>query len=114
MKRSSFLRCRGVTMLVTLLVFLMPLALEAQSQTGNIYGKVMAKDGSVMPGVTVTLTGVAAPQIFVTDKDGDFRFPNLSPGTYALKAELSGLGTAIRKGVDVNVGRNSDVTLTLN
>lgn len=114
MKRSSFLRCRGVTMLVTLLVFLMPLALEAQSQTGNIYGKVIAKDGSVMPGVTVTLTGVAAPQIFVTDKDGDFRFPNLSPGTYALKAELSGLGTAIRKGVDVNVGRNSDVTLTLN
>ena len=31
----------------------------AQYQTGNIYGKVQAKDGSVLPGVTVTLTGVA-------------------------------------------------------
>jgi len=31
-------------------------------QTGNIYGKVQAKDGSVLPGVTVTLTGVGAPR----------------------------------------------------
>jgi len=86
----------------------------AQFQTGNIYGKVQAKDGSVLPGVTVTLTGVAATQMTVTDAQGNYRFLNLSPGTYSLKAELAGYGTATRTGIGVRVGANSDVTLTLN
>jgi hypothetical protein len=86
----------------------------AQFQTGNIFGKVQTKDGSVLPGVTVTLTGVGAPQTFVTDATGAFRFLNLSPGTYSLKAELAGYGTSTRSGLSVNIGRNADVTLTLN
>src|ERR1700730_18312362 len=86
----------------------------AQFQTGNIYGKVQAKDGSVLPGVTVVLTGVGAPQTNVTDSQGLFRFINLSPGQYSIKAELSGYGTATRSGVRVNVGQNADLTLTLN
>jgi hypothetical protein len=86
----------------------------AQFQTGNIYGKVQAKDGSVLPGVTVTLTGVVAPQTTVTDATGNFRFLNLSPGTYSLKADLSGYGTATRSGIGVRVGANADVTMTLN
>src|SRR5437660_4791845 len=86
----------------------------AQFQTGNIYGKVQAKDGSVLPGVTVVLTGFGAPQTTVTDAQGNFRFLNLSPGAgYTLKAELAGYGTATRGGIGVRVGSNSDVTLTL-
>jgi len=86
----------------------------AQFQTGNIYGKVQAKDGSVLPGVTVTLTGVGAPQSTVSDAQGNFRFLNLSPGTYTLKAELAGYGTSTRAGVGVQVGANADITMTLN
>src|SRR5205085_10713416 len=86
----------------------------AQFQTGNIYGKVQAKDGTALPGVTVTLTGVGAPQTVITGSQGEFRFPNLSPGTYSVKAELAGFGTASRTGVSVRVGANADVTITLN
>jgi hypothetical protein len=86
----------------------------AQFQTGNIYGKVQAKDGSVLPGVTVTLTGMGAPQTTVTGPLGDFRFINLSPGTYSMVAELAGYGTATRSGIGVRVGANADVTMTLN
>src|SRR6059036_2625784 len=71
----------------------------AQFQTGNIYGKVQAKDGSVLPGVTVTLTGVGAPQTTVSDAQGNFRFVNLSPGSYTLKADLAGYGTSTRAGI---------------
>ncbi len=88
--------------------------LLAQLQTGNIYGKVQAKDGSVLPGVTVTLSGVGAPQTFVTDNTGSFHFLNLSPGTYNLKAELEGFGSTTRNGVSVNIARNADVAMTLN
>src|SRR5256885_15921631 len=70
----------------------------AQFQTGNIYGKAQAKDGSLLPGVTVTLAGVGAPQSTVTDGQGNFHFLNLSPGVYALKAELAGYGGSTRGG----------------
>ena len=86
----------------------------AQIQSGNIYGKVTTKDGSVLPGVTVTLSGVGAPQTFVTEANGAFRFLNLSPASYTLKAELSGYGTSTRSGIGVNIGRNADVTMVLN
>ena len=88
--------------------------LFAQMQTGNIFGKVQAKDGSALPGVTVVLTGVGAPQTFVSDSQGNFRFPNLSPGAYNLKAELAGFGTSARQGINVSVGANADVTMMLN
>jgi hypothetical protein len=98
-----------------LLISLLAVSGFAQFQTGNIYGKVQAKDGSVLPGVTVVLSGFGAPQTAVTDAQGNFRFLNLSPGAgYTLKAELAGYGTATRAGIGVRVGSNSDVTLTLN
>ncbi len=86
----------------------------AQFQAGNIYGRVQAKDGSVLPGVTVVLTGVGAPKTTVTDGQGNFRFINLDPGTYSMKAELAGYGSVTRTGISVRVAQNADVTMTLN
>ena len=97
-----------------LCVSLLAVSAYAQYQSGNIYGKAQAKDGSVLPGVTVTLSGIGAPQTAVTDSQGNFRFLNLSPGSYTIKGELSGYGSAIRAGVGVRVAQNADVTLTLN
>ena len=55
----------------------------AQYQTGNIYGKVVAKDGAVLPGVTVVLFGIGAPQTAISGPNGDFHFVNLSPGGFS-------------------------------
>jgi len=93
---------------------ILALPLFAQVQTGNIFGKVQAKDGTALPGVTVVLTGVGAPATFVTDSQGAFRFLNLSPGTYALKAELAGYGATTRQGIGVSIGQNADVSMMLN
>src|SRR5207253_3158038 len=123
MRRSNFSlkgeprmkRCPlSMRLSVVLCTALIAVSAFAQFQTGNIYGKVQAKDGSVLPGVTVTLTGVGAPQTTITDAQGNFRFVNLSPGTYSIKAELAGFGTASRSGVGVRVGANADVTMMLN
>lgn len=85
----------------------------AQLQTGNVFGTVVDNQGAAIPGVTVTLTGPGAPGVFVTDLAGKFRFLSLSPGRYSVRAELSGFGNVVRNNLDVNVGRNSEVTLTL-
>jgi hypothetical protein len=99
--------------LVYVAVALFAVSAFAQFQTGNIYGKVQAKDGSLLPGVTVTLTGVGAPQTTVSDAQGNFRFINLSPATYTLKAELAGYGAVTRTGIGVRVAQNADVSMTL-
>src|SRR5258706_207550 len=114
MKRYSSPGFRAATIAAMVLIGLLAVSAYAQVQSGNIFGKVQAKDGSALPGVTVTLTGVGAPQPTVSDSTGSFRFLNLSPGSYALKAELAGFGTSTRTGVSVNLGRNADVTMTLN
>src|SRR6266496_6025653 len=43
-----------------------------QAESGNLYGKVLADDGSALPGVAVTLTGGGAPLTFTTDNRGEF------------------------------------------
>jgi hypothetical protein len=113
MKRKATPRFLAA-IIAALCISLLAISAFAQTQTGNIFGKVQGKDGSVLPGVTVTLSGVGAAQTAITDAQGNFRFINLSPGSYNLKAELAGLGSSTRNGIDVNLGRNADVTLTLN
>src|ERR1700682_4588345 len=108
------LRRLNVRLCLSLCIALIAASALAQFQTGNIYGKVQAKDGSVLPGVTITLTGVGAPQVTVTGPQGEFRFLSLSPGTYTVKADLAGYGSATRSGIGVRVAQNADVTMTLN
>ena len=103
-----------VPWLAALFLFVCAVSASAQYQTGNIFGRTVSTDGTMLPGVTVTLTGVGAPLTTVSDDSGNFRFINLSPGTYALKAELAGMGAANRTGLRVAVGGNSDVEITLN
>src|SRR4029079_2510870 len=85
----------------------------AQLQTGNLYGTVTDDKGAALPGVTVTLSGSGAPQIQVTNAQGQFRFLGLGPGDYQLKAELEGFSTIDYPNIVVNVGRNTQIEVKL-
>jgi hypothetical protein len=96
------------------LLLLLAMPALAQLQSGNLFGTVKSPTGETLPGVTVTLTGGGAPQVQVTDAQGRFRFPGLAPGSnYAVKAELQGFSPLESSGITVNVGRNTDIELTL-
>ncbi len=86
---------------------------SAQIQTGSIHGTTIGQDGGALPGVTLTLSGVGAQQVQVSDEQGKFRFLGLSPGVYTLKTDLSGFVPLERTNLDVSVGRNTDIELTL-
>jgi hypothetical protein len=85
----------------------------AQLQTGNLYGTVVDEQGSPLPGVTVTVSGQGAPQVQVTDAQGKFHFPGMSPASYQLKAELEGFSTIEYPNVAINIGRNTTIEVTL-
>src|SRR5262249_4671316 len=88
---------------------------RAQSQTGEIFGKVTDASGGVMPGVTVTLTGpsLLQPQVAMTSETGTFQFPRLNVGTYSVKFELTGFKTVIKENVEVTVGFSANVSTQL-
>jgi len=77
----------------------------AQTQTGTVEGKVVDQQGAVLPGVNVTLTGPRGSQTTVTDAGGMFRFVGVAPGTYTLKAELTGFLSESQPDVIVGLGR---------
>jgi carboxypeptidase family protein len=81
------------TRLAGMLLCLAGLAGTAEAQfNGQLQGTVQDQTGAVLPRATVTLenteTGVTLNG--VTDSDGGFRFPNLAPGRYRVKGDLTG------------------------
>ncbi|HUR79507.1 MAG TPA: TonB-dependent receptor [Thermoanaerobaculia bacterium] len=95
----------GLTLLATFAVF-------AQTSGGNVFGTVTDDSGAGVPGVTVTLSGIGASQVFVTDANGSYRFLNQAPGRYTVRAELNGFAP-ISRSVDVSIGANSAIDLAL-
>lgn len=105
---------RSLAVFLVALSFAASLSAQAlKGSGGNIYGRVVDEQGGVLPGVTVTLSGVGAPQNAVTNAQGDFRFINLSAGEYTIKAELSGLTSVERTNVDVGLGQNTELTIPM-
>src|SRR3984893_18994338 len=89
-------------------------AAMAQLQSGNLYGKVSDQPGAALPGVTVTLDTGEAPQVQVRNAQGKFRFLSLAPATYKIKAELQGFSPVEYPRIVINVGRNTNIDLTMN
>ena len=77
-------------------------------QTGSISGRVMASDGSALPGVTVEASSnvLPTPRVTTTDGNGDYRLPALIPGSYTLTYTLAGMQTTTRK-AEVLLGNNT-------
>ncbi len=88
-------------------------AAVAQLQSGNLYGTTKDDRGAALPGATVTLSGQGAPQVQTSDAEGQFHFLGLSPGPYAVKAELQGFSTVDYPNVVVAVGRSTTIEMTL-
>lgn len=111
MKSSNVL---GRAVVVAALLLLVASAASfAQLQTGNLYGTVVDEQGNPLPGVTVTFSGGGAPQVQVTNAQGQFRFLGLSPGSYKLTAQLEGFSTLEYPNISIAVGRNTTIEATL-
>ncbi len=84
---------------------------SAQSQTGEVFGKVTDGSGSVLPGATVTLSGpsLLQPQVAISSATGTYQFPRLEIGTYSVKFELTGFKTIINAAFHVTVGFSAPI-----
>jgi outer membrane receptor protein involved in Fe transport len=104
------LRTKFLAFLAVVLI-LAPAAISQSRETGAIRGIVTDDQGIALPGVAVTLSGenLMGARNFLTDVNGEFRFPAIPPGQYQLRFELQGFGTLVRE----NIRLNTTSTLTL-
>lgn len=96
---------RAVTarMWLALAVFLFLLPSAAHAQSG-IAGVVKDVTGGALPGVTVEASSevlIEKTRSVVTDGEGQYRFVDLRPGSYALTFSLAGFSTIKREGVQL-------------
>jgi hypothetical protein len=100
-----------------LVVFLALLALPLFAQTDRGVIEVLVLDSSegVIPGVTVTLThpDTGARVVEWTGANGLARFVALRPGTYAVRAELSGFGAVTEETLPLRIGQTNRVSIIL-
>ena len=85
----------------------------AQDTTGTLSGRIVDAQGLAVPGVAVTATGPQGARTAITDREGRFTVPFLTPGGYAVHAELQGFKPADRSDVQVRLGQATDLPLTL-
>ncbi|HXY41839.1 MAG TPA: carboxypeptidase-like regulatory domain-containing protein, partial [Vicinamibacteria bacterium] len=100
--------------LAAVLATLVTAPLWAQT-TGRITGAAQDAQGGNMPGVVVTVSSPALQGVrsMTTAATGEFRFLALPPGTYSVKAEMSGFKTYEQTGVAVGVDRTVELAVKM-
>src|SRR5580693_8620653 len=102
-------------LLAVLGVLLFSVAAFSQGSNGRILGTVIDQSGGVISGATVTLIdkdrGVA--RVVTTDDAGEYSAPQLLPGTYTVRAEANGFKKLERENVELGVGKEIRVDLTV-
>src|ERR1700740_3278625 len=95
---------------------LFPPRLWSQGETTSaIVGQITDATNAAIPGATVTITNrdTGLRRSVKTDEEGRFNFPQLKPGTYAVKAEADGFDSQQKDNVFSGLGQKQTVTFTL-
>lgn len=90
-------------LLMALLAGWLAPAAAQEATTGTIAGTVADPAGTPLAGATVTISSDQGDKTVLTDADGQFRFPYLTPGLYDLTASLFGYTSAETNGIEVRL-----------
>jgi Carboxypeptidase regulatory-like domain len=112
--RSS-INARRVILVVGLSLVGFSARTSGQAVNATLVGAVTDSSGAAVANVkmTITETNTAISHSSQTNESGNYVFPDLPPGTYAVTAELSGFKRASRSGIDLIVNTTERVDLVL-
>ena len=87
----------------------------AQVSTGTIAGTITDPTGAVTPGARITAMNTATGQsaAAVATPAGFYTIPNLQPGPYTLNVVAAGFSEAVENGIDLQVGAQREINITL-
>ena len=100
----------------SLLLVVLLTARQAPAQettSGSLGGRVSDAQGLAVPGATVSVSSSQGTKTYVTDAEGRFFAPYLTPGTYTIKAELQGFQATEQRNIELRLGQRLDVPIVL-
>jgi len=109
--RTPYKSARGLILAISLLL---PAILFAQVG-GSISGRVADATGSGVNAAKVTVRNVetGATRVLTTDESGNYQALALGVGAHEIKVEKTGFKSAVRSGVNLEVGQNAVVNIAL-
>ncbi len=100
---------------VAALALVPSVAVGQEATTGTISGQVVDPQGLPLPGATVVVTSPQGSRTYVTDEQGRFLAPFLTPGTYSVRVELASFRPVTFENIAVPLGQRVTVPpITLN
>jgi hypothetical protein len=85
-------------------------AMAQEATTGTIEGQVVDAQGLSIPGATVIITGPQGAKTYITDAQGRFLAPFLTPGRHSVRVELQGFRPVTVENVDVALGQRVNMS----
>src|SRR5215813_15623617 len=100
---------------VAVMVSLSAVRVCGQGAVSEINGSAADQSGSILPGVTVTVTeeSTGLVRTAISNDIGRFVLPAVTPGRYTIKAELAGFQTQRRTEITIAVGQAVTINFTL-
>jgi hypothetical protein len=88
---------------------------QLATNSGAINGTVTDSSGAAIANVKVTVTSPAlqGAQVFTTNEQGNYRFPDLPIGLYRITYEAPGFATLVREQVNISLGFTAAINSTL-
>lgn len=110
------LKNRLVALAFTILLFMSPTGIRAQSGTSSIQGTVTDATGAVIQGASVVLTNNSTGVVLnaASDPSGSYSFPSVQPGVYSLDISKEAFASYKISQFKVIVGQHANENATLN
>ncbi len=112
--RTSMHAALGVA-LILLFMWALPVQEAMAAEVGTIEGVIMDAEGLPLPGATVSIESdnLQGTRKAVTDAEGNYRFVQVPPGRYTVKAQMDGYHTVIQTEIRVQLGTETMVDIEL-
>lgn len=91
-------------------------SVDAQVLTGSLFGTVRDESGAVLRDVTVQVSSpalIGRPAATIVNEKGQFRYPDLAPGSYTLMVERTGFAPYHEADIRIGVGDRIERTVIL-
>jgi len=101
--------------LLALMVCLSTGMAYSQAVSGTLLGSITDASGGTVNNAKVTITEetTGVSHTIQSNDSGNFTFPDLAPGHYAVTVEIAGFKKEVRKGIEVRENETSRANLQL-
>jgi hypothetical protein len=89
--------------------------LVAQKVSGTIRGAVTDPSGAFLPSADVTVrnVGTGATRSMMTNQQGEYVFPELTPGFYEVRVKHAGFKESVSRGLELHVASTAEANLKM-